>query len=108
MTFDEFDEVTRQIIAQVCRMSETKGREYARSEDRFANFDRLAKDLQLSREKVLWVYLVKHLDAITNYVKDGHTHSSEPIEGRIVDAITYLMLLAGMIREGANEPKESS
>jgi hypothetical protein len=99
MTFDEFDKIAEQIVTQVRRMRETKGREYSQTADRFDNFNRLAARLNLPRNKVLLVYLTKHLDAIESYVQNGRTCSSEPIFGRIVDAITYLMLLGGMIAE---------
>jgi hypothetical protein len=99
MTFDEFDRVTDEIFHQVLKMRDTKGKEYARSEDRFANFNRLAAELGLKREHVLWVYTAKHLDGIVSYVNNGRAFSTERVEGRIVDAITYLLLLAGMVRE---------
>jgi hypothetical protein len=102
MTFEQFDKVCDSIIAQCLKMRDTKGKEYARSEDRFDNFNRLAQTLGISREKVLWVYCTKHLDGITSYVNNGQTYSDERIRGRIVDAITYLMLLAGMVEE--NDP----
>jgi hypothetical protein len=99
MTFDEFDRIAERIVTQVRRMSETKGKEYSQTANRFDNFNRLAARLNLPRNKVLLVYLTKHLDAIESYVQNGQTYSSEPVFGRIVDAITYLMLLGGMIAE---------
>lgn len=83
-------------------MRDTKGKEYAHSESRFANFDRGAERLGISRTMILNVYLHKHLDAIDSYVKTGQVHS-EAIRGRIVDAITYLGLLAGILEEEASE-----
>lgn len=99
MTFPEFDEFQKHLMQQVEEMRTTKGKEYANSEDRFANFKRLASELGMSPEQVLWVYLTKHLDAIRSYIRTQQTHSTEPIQGRIVDAITYLTLLAGIIFE---------
>jgi hypothetical protein len=52
-----------------------------------------------------WVYLKKHLDSIASYVKDGKIHSTEPIRGRIVDAIVYLTLIGGMIEERGEDIK---
>lgn len=99
MTFPEFDKVSDEIIAQMIEMRNTKGKEYAGPGDRFDNFSRLAQRLQIPRNKVLWTYTVKHLDAIESYINNQREFSTERIEGRIVDAMTYLMLLAGMIRE---------
>ena len=73
--------------------------EYARRSSRpFANFERIGERLGLSREKVLSVYLEKHLDGIHAHI-DGHTSQREEVSGRILDAINYLMLLEGMLRE---------
>jgi hypothetical protein len=99
MTFPEFDKYQQQLIDQVVHMKATKGREYANSGSRFANFDRLAESLGLSNIQVGWVYATKHLDAIAQYCRTQETHSVESIEGRIVDAILYLMLIGGMIHE---------
>lgn len=98
MTFDEFNNYTEELLGQVTKMRDTKGKEYANSLDRFDNFNRLSKRLDLDRLKVAWVYFIKHIDAIESYIKTGKV-ISEPINGRIVDATTYLTLIGGMIRE---------
>jgi uncharacterized protein (DUF849 family) len=94
---------------QLQRLTATKGAEYANSENQLANFKRLGKRLGLKPEAVILVYLTKHLDAIDSYVRTGRVHS-EPIEGRIDDAILYLILLKASIREadllpGVPDPK---
>lgn len=99
MTFEEFDKVCEQMFKEVRVMRDTKGKEYARSKDRFDNFNRLARDLKVSREQILWVYTSKHLDGIVSYINNGCTFSGEHIHGRIKDVITYLLLLDGMIVE---------
>tara|TARA_R100000781_G_scaffold113731_1_gene82878 strand:+ start:1148 stop:1354 length:207 start_codon:yes stop_codon:yes gene_type:complete len=63
----------------------------------FANFERVANSLEISREEVLMVYLLKHMDGISAYVK-GHKSQRESVQGRITDAIVYLMLLWAMSR----------
>ena len=74
-------------------------KEYAQNEDNvFANFERGARALDISREKVLMTYLLKHIDGISAYVK-GHKSQREDVRGRITDAIVYLMLLWAMNRE---------
>ena len=84
-------------------ISRTKGIEYAGEVDRLANFRRLGLELDLDPEHVLWVYLTKHLDAIRSYLR-AHVVLSEPIEGRIDDAILYLILLKGLIQERSGVP----
>jgi hypothetical protein len=81
-------------------------KEYAHDENNaFGNFERVAKDLHLTREQVLMVYLKKHIDGITAHVT-GHKTQREPIQGRIKDAMMYLALLWGMEDEN-NKPKSS-
>lgn len=99
MTFEEFNKFQAELIDEVVKMKDTKGKEYANSESRFGNFDRLAEQLGLGRTTVAWVYTQKHIDAITSYIRTGKEHSTEPIRGRFVDAITYLTLIAGMVEE---------
>jgi hypothetical protein len=105
MTFNEFDKFQEQLLKQVVEMKNTKGKEYANSESRFANFDRLSVRLNISNLAVALVYLTKHMDAIESYIARGRTYSTETIQGRIVDAITYLTLIAGMIEEKENDLK---
>ncbi len=77
-----------------------KGREYTiGSKDKLQNFKDVARQTGLEPIKVWSVYFLKHIASIQNYVKDGVEASTEPIEGRIMDARNYLALLAGIIKE---------
>jgi hypothetical protein len=89
----------KEIIPTIMRTRDAGQKEYAHGrENVFANFERGAKALDISREKVLMTYLLKHIDGISAYVK-GHRSQREDITGRITDAIVYLMLLWAMSRE---------
>jgi hypothetical protein len=81
-------------------LNQNKGRDYSGDADALSNFKRHATSLGLTPEQVLYVYLAKHWDAITSYVKNGQVES-EPVDGRIDDAITYLLLLKGLVSEQA-------
>lgn len=71
--------------------------EYAHAESNaLGNFDRIAADLGLSREEVLWVYLRKHLDGILAWIR-GYRSQREDVRGRILDAVVYLCLLWAMV-----------
>lgn len=72
-----------------------KNRDYAVGDDAFHNFDTVAQFLGSTREQVLATYLYKHLSAIFAYTR-GEYADSEPIRGRIKDAINYLIFLAAM------------
>ena len=88
-----------EIIPRVMRTRDAGQKEYAHDIDNvFANFERIARALEVDREKVLMTYLLKHIDGISAYVK-GHKSQREDVTGRITDAIVYLMLLWAMNRE---------
>ena len=80
-------------------------KEYARKNNNaFANFERVGKNLDIQREEVLLVYLLKHIDGICSFVK-GHKSQREDVRGRLTDAIVYLCLLWGMINEEEEKRK---
>lgn len=112
MTFEDFDKLQETLLGKVKDMKNTKGREYAGTSDRFDNFNRASSKIGIHRIQILMVYLAKHLDSIDTFVREFPKDKnyvkklSEPIEGRIVDAITYLTLLAGMITEEKPVEKE--
>lgn len=77
----------------------TKGKEYSRNEeDVNSNFKRLSAETGINSKQVLYIYLKKHLDAITYFIKENKVES-EIIESRIADAINYLFILASLIEE---------
>lgn len=99
MTFEEFDKWQDKLWQECVKMRDTKGKEYSHDTDRFANFNRLAGQLDVDNITVGWIYLYKHIDGIQSYITKKKTFSAETIRGRIVDAIVYLTLIGGMIQE---------
>ena len=88
----------KKILEEVSKTRKAGQNEYAHDKDNvFANFDRVAKALNTTREKVLLTYLLKHVDGITAYV-NGHRSQREDVTGRITDIIVYLMLFWGMVQ----------
>ena len=74
-------------------------KEYAReTNNAFANFERVADHIDSTKEKVLMVYLLKHIDGISSFV-NGHKSQREDVRGRLTDLTVYLWLLWGMIEE---------
>lgn len=102
MTQEQMRSIMENVFEE-CRELRGAGQlEYAhKNENAFANFERAGKDLDLPREKVLWVFAMKHRDGIASYLK-GHTSQREDVRGRINDLIVYLVLLRGMIEDQAN------
>lgn len=97
MTYEKFDELFDSLITQCRSMKDTKGREYAGLGNRLDNFNRQGRRNDIDPLKVCNIYLGKHIDAIDNFVREGRVFS-ESIESRIVDAITYLTLMMGIIK----------
>ena len=90
------------IFLQIQNTRESGQKEYARKTDNaFANFERIGTNLSLTREKVLLVYLLKHIDGICAYI-EGHKSQRENVKGRITDVIVYLCLLWGMVEDNEN------
>jgi hypothetical protein len=103
MTTDEFIKLIDDQHDIMMKLTESKGKEYARSADQLANFKRQGEELGTEPEQILMVYLNKHVDSIKSYVKSlGNGEPiklSEPIEGRIDDAILYLVLMKGLCKD---------
>jgi hypothetical protein len=95
----QFTRVRRHVYDRIEKLTTSKGDEYTLGrESALDNFERASADLGIPRDLVLMVYLGKHIDAIKNHVRMGGTApSSEPITGRIEDAILYLLLLYSMV-----------
>lgn len=93
----DIDDMLRKCIKTL----ETKGNDYtqgAGDADRLKNFVDGGEQFDLPPEKVLGVYLWKHLCAVMRYIKEGQVES-EPIESRIMDVINYMLLLHKMVKE---------
>lgn len=99
----DFDKLVDATIADIKKLIQVKGGEYAEDAERFENFIRNGKRLGLNRMTIWAVYFNKHVDAINSYIggleKGKIRESSEPIQGRFKDAIVYLLLGLGMVEE---------
>lgn len=95
------------IIADAMKRAEklfaSKNAEYGEKSDILANFRRLA-DQQGVPMSTAWFFLAgKHIDTITQYVKDARENKSrarsEPIRDRIDDMVVYSLLLLAIVAE---------
>jgi hypothetical protein len=93
------ENLIKKIFKQIQKTREAGQKEYARKQSNaFANFERVADYIGSSKEKVLMVYVLKHIDGISSFV-NGHHSQREDVRGRITDVIVYLCLLWGMIED---------
>tara|TARA_R100000081_G_C4758769_1_gene138634 strand:+ start:363 stop:695 length:333 start_codon:yes stop_codon:yes gene_type:complete len=93
MSTQEFVALCSDTWDAITRLTQSKGHEYANSDNQLDNFKRLSTALGLAPDAVCFVYLAKHMDAIQNHIREPERVKSEPIAGRIDDAILYLLLL---------------
>lgn len=96
ITHEEMAKHLQEIHAAESLVREQAQKEYAGGDNSFGNFVRLGKKLGMPPEKILWVYVTKHLDGILSYI-NGHRSQRESVRGRIKDARTYLDLLDAMV-----------
>lgn len=92
--FDLIDET----MMEIERLNNTKGREYADDAEALGNFYNRAEQMGIDPKVVWGTFFGKHIDSIFSYIKRGEV-LSEPIQGRIDDAILYLILLKGLIED---------
>jgi hypothetical protein len=98
MTNKEFDNLLTEQIEMCRNITATKGVDYSGDDDRLKNFKDAGEQVGISPERALGVYLIKHIDSIKTWLKRGEL-KGESVEFKIDDAIMYLLLLKGMIRE---------
>jgi hypothetical protein len=100
MTQEQITNIAEQIFAECLELRKVKGKDYSESnEDILINFKKAADKFGMTPYQILGVYMDKHYCAILNYIKNNGQSESEPIEGRINDAINYLILLRGLIED---------
>lgn len=99
MTRQQMVEVMKDVFDECHALRGAGQAEYAHADaNAFANFERTAEEVGISREKVLWIFAMKHKDGIAAWI-NGHRSQRESVKGRINDLIVYMTLLRGMIEE---------
>lgn len=102
MTTDQANKLTDQLMAECKSILKSKGADYASATDVHANFIRNAQRLGLTKYQVWALYFNKHVDAINNSIKRNAVSpqvESEPLKGRIIDCINYLIRFDSMLEE---------
>lgn len=110
-THARYEEILRESITQIQRLSVLKGGEYAGDFDRLANFRRNGSNLSLPMETIWAIYAAKHWDALMQYIQDLRSGKQrdrlESISGRVDDLLVYLILFKCMIEEREEKPAEA-
>jgi hypothetical protein len=100
----EFQNKSDEIYEMVIDTLLKKGTEYQANDNVFSNFEENAKDLGLTKYQIWNIYFNKHVKSITNSIKTNPTDPltkevPEALQGRVIDAIAYLLLFNAMISE---------
>jgi len=107
MNQTDFEALCKEIQRDTVDILVLKGREYAGSADRLANFRRNAALTGVEPLTILHVYMAKHWDSFSTFVRDNQKGEegelSEPIRGRLYDLINYAVLAIALIED---KPKE--
>jgi len=97
MNAKEFLSFYEDLVKEEVSIFTLKGGEYSGEINRFANFEKLAEELDRHPLEIAWVYTSKHKDSIAAFIKTKEVKSNEDIFGRISDLRNYLALIGGMI-----------
>ena len=109
MTQFEFKKnIVDQRIEKIKTSLVAKNEEYANAINVFSAFERGTEmSLHNTREAVAWELMVKHLSSIQLIVNNQEKHQKLPdvltVDEKIGDAINYLILLEGMLKENVEK-----
>ena len=102
-----FDDIVTERIAKIRSILVEKAKEYAKDTDRYHNFNIAGRILNTTPEKALIGMWMKHVVSVLDLVDWADILpdklSTEIIDEKIGDAINYLILLEGMLKEGLQE-----
>lgn len=107
MKVDQFDVVRKHLANEREEIVQKKRPEYTEGhEDVLRNFKVVATELGITPIQVWYVYFRKHVASISQFAADSKLTLSEPIFGRICDAMNYLELLYALVQdENENQSK---
>lgn len=106
MRFTRMTEVQEDLFQQIRTIRATKGMEYATEEDTLADFKEVAAEVGSTPIQTWATYVKKHLRAVDTFVREGDV-KSESIESRVLDVVTYHVLLLGLIEDLREERAEA-
>jgi hypothetical protein len=102
MLWETQRDLFEKVVAELRDLQTNKGREYASDEDSLNNFKR-GDEIGVEPLQLAWIFTNKHLSSVKSFIKHGKEFSSEPIEGRILDAMNYLFLIYCLVQERKKE-----
>jgi len=113
MNREDFEKISDEIYSKIKQILTSKGNEYQSGENVFSNFETNAQDLGLTKYQIWSVYFSKHTKSILNAIKKNPENPNsldlaEKFDGRIIDAVAYLLLLNAMINSENTSEKNTN
>tara|TARA_R100001463_G_scaffold87059_2_gene141795 strand:- start:593 stop:913 length:321 start_codon:yes stop_codon:yes gene_type:complete len=106
MTYNKFMELLEQRFNKTRETYAIKMNEYATDLDVFQSFKNgVGFSFHDTPEGVAWEYACKHFESIKNIINKcpGEVPTDELLEEKIGDAINYLIILEGLIKERGDQ-----
>jgi len=112
MNQKDFDTIVEQRITKIHNILKTKAGEYAHHGDRLRNFKDIALFTDDCPEKALLMQVVKHFNAIKDFINDLNEHAPQRLreypywDEKIGDVINFMILLEALVIERLDNEKE--
>ena len=106
MTYDKFMELLEERFNKTRETYSTKMIEYANVNDVFESFKKgVGFSFHDTPEGVAWEYACKHFESIKTIISKcpGEVPTDELLEEKIGDAINYLIIIEGLIKERGDQ-----
>ena len=98
MTREEFNRLVEKMVEEERQTAQTKGEEYAGSDDVLSNFKHTAQRTGTTVFQAIGTMLLKQVDAVMYFVRTGRT-LSEDIRERLKDIRNYAALFRAAVEE---------
>lgn len=92
--------ILKKYLEDVIDVLDKKGKAYSGTDNVNANIESTAESLKITKYQVWSVFFKKHIDCIFNSIADNPeapVDNTESLDGRITDAINYLLILKTML-----------
>lgn len=102
MTNEQRNDIAQNIFNECLHLLKNKGIAYSGEEDVNSNFKVVAQLIGRTKYEVWSVYFMKHILSILHAIEHNPhapVEKTEGMNGRIYDAINYLIILASLIDE---------
>lgn len=96
MTQADFETFARVVLDEALALLGNKGKDYAKIDNAFKNFEGNAEHAGTTREQALAVLLSKHLPAFFRRLR-GEELASESFRSRGIDIINYVIFAMAMV-----------